>query len=252
MPAGCIGFGSEHVENGEQSFGPMLSRLRRYLNNQFERDAFVSAQLSRIRAGAALLDAGAGSQRYRSQCGHLKYYAQDFAEFEVADKPGFADVRESNERYAYGPLDFVGDVWRINAEDGKFNAILCTEVLEHIPYPVDAIREFSRLLRPGGVLILTAPSNCLRHMDPFFFYSGFSDRFFERILSENGFSIEIISPVGDYYKWMCVELARTASAHSIFAKFALLPGFIYYLCKRPTEFSINTMCMGYHIVAKRL
>lgn len=229
----------------------MRNRLRRYLNNQYERDEFVEAEISRIPTGSVLLDAGSGSQRYRPHCGHLKYFAQDFGQFELDERSSFADGQNAMERYGYGPLDYVGDVWRIDERDGKFDAILCTEVLEHIPYPIEAIREFSRLLRSGGTLILTAPSNCLRHMDPFFFYSGFSDRFFEKILSESGFSIKKSAQVGDYYKWMCVELARTASSHSFFAKMALLPGFIYFLCKRPTEASISTMGMGYHIVATK-
>ena len=32
---------------------------------------------------------------------------------------------------------------------------------------------------------------------------------------------------------------------------ALLPAFLYYLAKRPTENSIDTLCMGYHVTARR-
>jgi len=75
----------------------------------------------------------------------------------------------------------------VGEKDGFFDAILCTEVFEHIPFPIETTKEFARLLKPGGKLILTAPANCLRHMDPYFFYSGFSDRFFEKILGDAGF-----------------------------------------------------------------
>lgn len=34
---------------------------------------------------------------------------------------------------------------------------VCSEVLEHVPHPDDAIRELHRALKPGGILILTTP-----------------------------------------------------------------------------------------------
>lgn len=44
------------------------------------------------------------------------------------------------------------------SEFGKYDFVLCSEVLEHIPPPVDrAFRTLAQLLRPTGVLILTTP-----------------------------------------------------------------------------------------------
>ena len=45
--------------------------------------------------------------------------------------------------------------------DGTFATVLCTEVLEHVPDPAAAIREFRRVLRPGGVLIGSVPARSL-------------------------------------------------------------------------------------------
>jgi SAM-dependent methyltransferase len=234
----------------------MLGRLKRYLNNQFERDKFVISELSKLPAEAKLLDAGAGSQRYRRYCSHLDYFAQDFGRYKHDEKPSFTDglgcFQDGQQGYDYGPIDYIGHIWGIQEEDQHFDAILCTEVLEHIPYPIDTIKELSRLLKPGGTLILTAPSNCLRHMDPYYYYSGFSDRFYETILRQHGFEIESIQPVGDYYKWICVELARSAASHSLLAKLLLATAFLYFLVKKPTQSSINTLCMGYHIVAHKM
>lgn len=130
--------------------------------------------------------------------------------------------------------------------------VLCTEVFEHIPYPIRTIKEFQRLLKKDGKLILTAPSNSLRHMDPYYFYSGFSDRWYNKILNEAGFVIDSIEPVGDYYSWISIELLRTALQNSIFSKFLLFPTFLYFRLKKKTDQSINTLCMGYHIVARKL
>jgi len=54
-------------------------------------------------------------------------------------------------------LDIVSDITSISVDDESFDCILCTEVLEHVPDAVAAIREFSRILKPGGILIITAP-----------------------------------------------------------------------------------------------
>ncbi len=42
--------------------------------------------------------------------------------------------------------------------DGEFDVVTCVEGLEHIENPQQAIREFARLLSPGGRLIVTVPN----------------------------------------------------------------------------------------------
>jgi SAM-dependent methyltransferase len=234
---------------------PVVRSWIRKIDNQNERTDWVRQQLKRLPDGAALLDAGCGSQRFRIFCGHLEYKGQDFGQYVSDEKKmlgGNYDGLGEGTGYKYGHLDYVGDIWDIGEVDASFDAILCTEVIEHVPFPIQTLQEFSRLLRPGGTLIMTAPNACLRHMDPYFFYSGFSDRWFEKFLEEFGFEIEEISPVGDYYSWMGVELARTGLAHSFFSKLILLPAFLYFFNKQKTKESVDTLCMGYHIRATKL
>ena len=202
-----------------------------------------------------MLDAGCGSQQFRKFCEHLDYKAQDFGEYVSDDKlmlgaedGGLGSVSG----YQYGKLDYLGDIWDVDETDAAFDAILCTEVFEHIPYPIETIVEFARLLKPKGKLILTAPNACLRHMDPYFFYTGFSDRWYEKFLNDNGFVIEEIIPVGDYYSWLAVEMARTGMSHGLIAKIAVLPAFVYFMCKNKTKLSVNTLCMGYHVLARKI
>jgi SAM-dependent methyltransferase len=230
---------------------PILS-LKHKLSNAHERHEFVIGELRKIKNGALILDAGCGSQRYRAFCNHLQYKGQDFGQYKNDDKRiiGRHDAG-GEDGYAYGELDYIGDIWNILEKDDTFDAILCTEVIEHIPFPNETLAEFSRLLKPGGTLILTAPSNCLRHMDPYFFYTGFSDRWFEKILGDHGMEIVALRSVGDYYSWMAVEIARTGAHHSFLAKLALAPAFLYYHLKRKTDASVNTLCIGYHVVARK-
>lgn len=220
------------------------------LNNQFIRDVFVAQELKKIKKNSLILDAGCGSQRYKSNCSHLRYKSQDFGEYGTDLKKSIDTSYQDLDAYAYASqIDYIGNIWDIKAKNNTFDAVLCTEVLEHIPYPIETVKEFSRILKKNGILILTAPSNCLRHMDPYFFYTGFTDRFYEKILTENNFSIKKIEPVGDYYSWMSVEVARTSISNSFLAKLILFPTFLYYAMKRKTPVSVNSLCMGYHIVA---
>jgi SAM-dependent methyltransferase len=231
---------------------PLIRKFLESLNNEFVRDDWVQAQLSKVQSGSVILDAGCGAQRYRKFCSSLVYKSQDFCAYVEDEKASLCDRVGGGGGYKYGEVDYIGDIWSINEKDSHFDAILCTEVFEHIPFPNETIKEFSRLLKNNGKLIITAPSNCMRHMDPYFFYSGFSDRYYEKILSDNGFKIISINPVGDYYSWIAVELYRTIKFCNIFAKFLLLPAFIYFYLKDKTEQSTNTLCMGYHVLAEKI
>ncbi len=58
-------------------------------------------------------------------------------------------------------------------DDGSYDVVICTEVLEHLCNHVKAIEELTRVVRPGGVLFLSTP-NILRLRSRFvFFLSGF-------------------------------------------------------------------------------
>lgn len=43
-------------------------------------------------------------------------------------------------------------------DDNEFDYIVCVEGLEHIENPANAIREFKKLLKPGGTLVISVPN----------------------------------------------------------------------------------------------
>lgn len=56
-------------------------------------------------------------------------------------------------------IDFiVGSGTNLPFKDESFDKISCSEVIEHIPNYEDAIAEISRVLKKGGVLLITTPN----------------------------------------------------------------------------------------------
>jgi 2-polyprenyl-6-hydroxyphenyl methylase/3-demethylubiquinone-9 3-methyltransferase len=52
----------------------------------------------------------------------------------------------------------VGDVTRLGGADDFYDAVLAMGVLEYLPDYGAALREIHRVLRPGGVVVLTVPN----------------------------------------------------------------------------------------------
>jgi 2-polyprenyl-3-methyl-5-hydroxy-6-metoxy-1,4-benzoquinol methylase len=52
----------------------------------------------------------------------------------------------------------VGDVLSLPFDPESFDFVICSEVIEHTVEPSRAVSELARVLRPGGVLIITVPN----------------------------------------------------------------------------------------------
>lgn len=54
--------------------------------------------------------------------------------------------------------DFDCDIQNLSGiADGEAGSVLCLSVLEHVLYPEKAVREIGRILRPGGLAIVSVP-----------------------------------------------------------------------------------------------
>lgn len=172
--------------------------------NEPARHAWVHARLAALPSGARLLDAGAGMQRYRPACAHLEYVAQDFAAYDGKGDGKGGQVAG----WKHEGLDIVSDITVIPEPDASFDAVLCTEVVEHVPDPIGALRELTRLLKPDGVLILTAPFVSNTHYSPYHFCTGFSRYFYEKHLAELGMVVEGVEANGSFFAVLAQELRR--------------------------------------------
>jgi SAM-dependent methyltransferase len=175
--------------------------------NETTRNDWIIKTLANIPAGGRILDAGAGEQPYKIFCKHLQYVSQDVDQYNA----GGDGIGLQRPEWDHGTLDIVSDIASIAEPDHSFDAILCTEVFEHIRHPRDAIKEFSRLLKPGGDLILTAPFASLTHFAPMHFYSGFTRFFYQEELTEAGFDILEMDVNGNFFEFLAQEINRINS-----------------------------------------
>ena len=225
----------------------MISIIKKKINHEIERDLFVAKQISLLKKNSKLLDAGAGDSKYKILCKNLIYKSQDNFAFKKKDKK---NLFTKDYNFNYVKHDYNGNIWEISEKKETFDAVLCTEVLEHVPYPLKTLIELTRLLKKNGKLILTFPSNSLRHFDPAYYCTGFSDRWVEYHLKKLNYKSIKIIPIGDYYSFLLAEIKRSIMMNKI-SIFFLLPAFIYYFLKKKNKLSVNTLCFGYHVTAIR-
>ncbi len=175
--------------------------------NVITREEWLERSLKRISTGNRILDAGAGELQYKKFCSHLAYTSQDFGKY---DGSGNA-VGLQTDTWDNSKLDIISDICDIPVTGGSFDVIMCIEVFEHLPEPAKAVKEFSRILRPGGTLIITAPFCSLTHFAPYYFANGYSRYWYEKILADNGFKVEEITPNGNYFEYLAQEVRRIKS-----------------------------------------
>jgi ubiquinone/menaquinone biosynthesis C-methylase UbiE len=183
------------------------------LNNLRVRQEWVKKKLAELKPGLKILDAGAGQCQYKSYCAHLDYVSQDFAQYDGrGDGSGI-----QTQTWDYSAIDIVSDVLDIPLVDQSMDAVLCTEVLEHVPNPIAALKEFSRILKPGGQLILTAPFCSITHFAPYHFATGFNRYFYEHWTEHFGLSIMEIDFNGNYFEFLAQELHYVNTAADRYA-----------------------------------
>ena len=125
------------------------------------REALVMRRLLPAVPGPAVLNAGSGAGSLT-----LKMVDAGLSVTSVDASARFCDwTRAALE--ARGALDgnpvMAGDLQRLDLPDAAFDAAVCAEVLEHLDDDGAALRELARVLRPGGLLVVSVPANPYRY-----------------------------------------------------------------------------------------
>jgi SAM-dependent methyltransferase len=148
---------------------------------------FAQHAADSVPAGSLVLDAGSSPDAPYYPCfGKHRYES--------------ADMRGESDKVTY-----VCNLTSIPVENDRFDLVLCTQVLEHVPYPDQVVRELYRVLKPGCRLWLSTPLFYEEHMQPhdFFRYTRFG---LPRLFEEAGFTIEELVELEGYYGTLSYEM----------------------------------------------
>jgi SAM-dependent methyltransferase len=173
------------VSQSTASLQGRSERLREFIEAApLERESifrFVAEQARVLTPQSRVLDIGAGEAPYRELFAEHTYVTLDYD-----------DTPHS------GEVDLRGAADAIPAEGDSFDVILCTQVLEHVPRPLKALREFHRVLKPGGLLVATVPFAWEEHEVPhdFFRYTRYG---IQQLLADAGFVAVEVRPRTDCF-----------------------------------------------------
>ena len=130
-------------------------------------------------AEGTCLDAGSGRSPYKTA---LERAGGSVTSTDVEDRAGH--------------LNLVADIQDMpQIASASIDTILCTQVLEHLPRPWDALEEVSRVLRPGGAAILSVPHLSIIHEAPhdYFRYTRYG---LEELCVRAGLEPVVVEPTG--------------------------------------------------------
>jgi SAM-dependent methyltransferase len=145
------------VARGTGALAALAFRLRTWADLQLLTCLrFVSAHRGLLKG--EVLDVGCGEMPFR----HLVAPGAAYTGIDVPAAGSFGMQRHAE------VIEFDGTT--IPFADNSFDAILCTEVLEHAVQPEALVAEMRRVLKPGGALVLTVPFAARVHHVPYDFH----------------------------------------------------------------------------------
>jgi len=157
-------------------------------------DEFFTRRVAELPAGTRVIDLGGKKRRKRGRF--------DISRYDLDVVYANADPRTEP--------DFCCDAADVPVPDGAYDAVVCSELLEHVPHPQQVLDEAHRLLRPGGVLLLTAPFHCDVHPDPKD-YGRYTETWLAEALARAGFVGIEVEPQGCFFTVLADMVKRFAA-----------------------------------------
>jgi len=150
---------------------------------------FIEEKINLIDHGGVVLDAGAGKKPYKNLFTDFNYQSTDMP-------GGFYNEEHDFECYLHD----------IPQPDCSYDAVLLNHVIEHVPNPSLVLAEIQRVLKPGGLLIMSFPLNAPLHGEPWHFYN-FSHYALADLANEIGYEIKHVEKIGGGF-WLLGKLCK--------------------------------------------
>lgn len=148
--------------------------MKAYLYNPYRKgfNEWIKSKAKEINSNAKVLEIGGNKVSYKHY-----FKTTDFLCTDIEHGKG---------------IDSIVDVQKIKYGSEKFDVVLCFNVLEHVLEPIDALREMHRVLKKGGILLMSVPFTGIIHDEPHDYYR-YTHYFFEKKLV--GYKSVSITPV---------------------------------------------------------
>ncbi len=201
-------------EEGTEHRQPRKSRItyhvRAALSAWLQSEATrASDDLSRYR----VLDVGCGGKPYLP---YFEPYADAYVGVDVGNPAA----------------DIEGSVEALPVDDGSFDLVLCTQVLEHVDDPAQAVRELHRVTAPGGRVLASTHGVQVYHPSPTDYWR-WTHAGLERLFTQSAdWSAVDVTPVGGAAT--CLAAMSAVYADLLFRKARLTP------LSRATVWTLNS------------
>lgn len=180
----------------------LLEEYAKYSRNDeispitIKRYPYLLSLFEKFRVNNRIIDVGAGDGHFieSAKLAGWDAYATEF------DDRAVALCRQKGVHVQQGKLDPA------KYEEGSFDVIFSSEVLEHINNPMEEIRNFNRILRKGGIVYITTPNlnslsyRLLKHKWNIFHYPEhlcyYTPKTLEKLFRDNGFKKMMIRTTG--------------------------------------------------------
>ncbi|MBR2425729.1 MAG: class I SAM-dependent methyltransferase [Lentisphaeria bacterium] len=137
------------------------------------KELFLFVKKAGSQLNGKVLDVGCGTKPYKKLISYECYVGLEY------------DTEENRKNKN---ADFFYDGHQFPFENASFDSILCNQVLEHVFNPDKFLSEVSRVLRPGGKLLLTVPFVWDEHEQPFD-YGRYTSFGLKELLFNHGFTV---------------------------------------------------------------
>jgi SAM-dependent methyltransferase len=161
--------------------------LRRDLHEQFKR-LFEQYMLP----DAVVYDVGCGQKPFR-----------DFLEGKVRKHIG---VDLADGFYTPDEVDLIGTAYNVPAANGIADAVILSQVIEHLESPLLAMQEVHRLLKPEGLVFLSFPFLYPMHAVPRD-YLRFTEFYLSDKIADTSFEVIETLRLGGYWYLMGIYTA---------------------------------------------
>lgn len=143
---------NEHLYMPEDHMDALYRSENKLVRHVFQKKLETIGQLIPNVPGLTILDAGCGE-------GHLIEVLERIAPDHACVGIDATPIALSKAKIRCPKAVFhEADLRQMPFEDGTFDIVVCTDVIEHVPETEQALLEFRRVLKNGGRLILTFPN----------------------------------------------------------------------------------------------